>query len=133
METHLRACSEEKRHHVTTADGWGLALGPQLPRGLGAASGMNRSSNSGVFCFQGIAGSDGLPGDKGELVSVSTSPSLSLTMGNGLASVGTHLWRSAPLGGRAGPALSCGASGRRPGCGVLSSPPAKSLHLWPLA
>lgn len=54
---------------------------------VGTASGVTRPFNSGVL-FQGIAGSDGLPGDKGELVSVSTSPSLPSTPGKGPAASG---------------------------------------------
>lgn len=97
-----------------------LAQAPAVTT-VGTASGVTRSFNSGVL-FQGIAGSDGLPGDKGELVSVSAAPSLPPPPGKGPAALRARPWRQhprAPARRPAGPVLP-----RGPGRGVLAPRPA---------
>lgn len=97
-----------------------LAQAPAVTT-VGTASGVTRSFNSGVL-FQGIAGSDGLPGDKGELVSVSAAPSLPPPPGKGPAVLRARPWRQhprAPARRPAGPVLP-----RGPGRGVLAPRPA---------
>lgn len=72
-----------------------LAQAPAVTS-VGTASGVTRSFNSGVL-FQGIAGSDGLPGDKGELVSVSAAPSLPPPPGKGPAALRARRAQGPPV------------------------------------